>query len=262
MPELPEVELMTQDLRSWTHNQHITLQSLDSKFLSQRVASQLKGWAGTAYRRGKYTVLPIEEKVLVLHYCMTGKVVRRESPKYTRLQISVSNSTASDIYFIDTRRLGRCWVLSSESLNDFWVARRLGPEIYPESQSGAWWEKQFKGIRSPIKPALLRQDRVAGLGNICASEICFRAKVHPNYPTSNLGQEEWNALSCSTSDYLNSLIKEEGDKEIQYVTQGGDLPRSFLVYGREDQACSRCRHPIKRIKISGRATFFCSFCTP
>lgn len=262
MPELPEVELMTQDLRSWTHNQHITLQSLDSKFISQRAASQLKGLAGTAYRRGKYTVLPIEEKVLVLHYCMTGKVVRRESPKYTRLQIKVSNSTACDVSFIDTRRLGRCWVLSLEALDGFWNDRGLGPEIYPENHSGSWWKAQFKGIRSPIKSALLRQDRVAGLGNICASEICFRAKVHPNHPTSKLVQEEWNALSSSTSDYLNSLIKEEGGKEIQYVTQGGDLPRSFLVYGREAQACSRCQHPIKRIKISGRTTFFCAFCTP
>ena len=260
MPELPEVEVMTQNLRRWTEHQHITLHLLDSKILKSLGSTVVSGQAGAAFRRGKYTILPVGPFRLVFHYRMTGKLVLGEQRPHSRAQIAVN--AHKDIWFVDVRRFGGIWIFSEEELKAFWLEKGLGPEVYPLQRDGLWWRDQFLRIKAPIKNALLRQNCVAGLGNICASEICFRAKVAPTRPTHQLNGAEWSAISNAAADYLTAIIAEESGREIQYVTQGGQLPKAFLVYGRAGEPCCRCQHGIVRIVQAGRATFYCEQCTP
>ena len=191
MPELPEVEVMTQNLRRWTENQHITLHLLDSKILKSDGTDTVSGLAGVTYRRGKYTILPVGKMRVLFHYRMTGKLVLGAQRKHSRALIMVNG--VDSIWFVDVRRFGGIWFIPDTELNAFWTNKGIGPEIYPNNHDGEWWKNRFRGIKAPIKNALLRQGCVAGLGNICASEICYRAQVAPSQPTNQLTDAEWTA---------------------------------------------------------------------
>ena len=260
MPELPEVEMMTRHLRRWTEDQHITLRLLDSTILKSQSSGDITGVAEKAYRRGKYTLLPIGDSVVVFHYRMTGKLVCGLERAHSRVQLIRAHSES--IWFVDTRRLGELWLIPKAQLDAFWCTKKLGPEIYPKTPDGTWWKDRFVGLKAPIKNALLRQDRVAGIGNICASEICFRARIHPKTSVVELSDSAWSELAKATQSYLDAIIEEEEGAELQYVSEGGRLPNAFWVYGREGQSCRRCEQPICRIVQAGRATYYCEFCTP
>ena len=260
MPELPEVEVMTQNLRRWTENQHITLHLLDSKILKSDGTDTVSGLAGVTYRRGKYTILPVGKMRVLFHYRMTGKLVLGTQRKHSRALIMVNG--VDSIWFVDVRRCGGIWFIPDTELNAFWTNKGIGPEIYPNNHDGEWWKNRFRGIKAPIKNALLRQGCVAGLGNICASEICYRAQVAPSQPTNQLTDAEWTAISAATSAYLSEIIAEESGREIHYVTQGGTRPSAFWVYGCAGEPCRRCGQLIRRFVQAGRATFYCDHCTP
>ena len=113
-------------------------------------------------------------------------------------------------------------------------------------------------VKSPIKVALMRQDRVAGLGNIAASEVLFRSSIHPAQPAHELSKDQWDRIAVAVHAFINHTLDQESSDEIQYVNQGGE--GSFAVYGHAGSPCPRCQVPIERLIQSGRSTFFCSRC--
>ena len=139
------------------------------------------------------------------------------------------------------------------------VIRRVGvgPEPWPEYRSGAWWKERLNGLRGPIKPGLMRQDRVAGLGNIAGSESCYWAGLDPRRLVSSLTNEEWDSLAMGVRRYIETTLDAESDRELVYVTQGGDNP--FQVYGQRT-GCPRCEQAVDIIRQSGRTTWFCKGC--
>ena len=261
MPELPEVEIMTRNVRQWCAGRRIA----QATVLDPRLGIDLSGLTGktigAAWRRGKYLCLPVGEEVIILHFRMTGKaVVEADGPrKHARLRLQTD--AGPPIAMVDTRRLGCAWRLPAGEVAAFFDAVPLGPEPWPEARPGSWWRARLDGLRGAIKGGLMRQDRVAGLGNIAASEICFRARIDPRSPTPTLSGQDWAAIAAAVPVFVEHVLAEEAGPEIAYINEGRDTPNPFLVYARAGQPCARCAGGhIQRFVQAGRATFWCQRC--
>ena len=104
------------------------------------------------------------------------------------------------------------------------------------------------------------QARVAGLGNIAGSEVCFRAGLDPRTPADRLRGHHWQAIGAATRGWIEHTLAAEQGGEIAYVAEARGAPSPFLVYGREGQACPRCGQGLRRIVQARRSTFFCGGC--
>jgi formamidopyrimidine-DNA glycosylase len=257
MPELPEVEIMTENLRGWIAGRRLrAFELVDATLLLAGDPEDLRGRRVGAVRRvAKYTVVELGDRALVLHYRMTGKTVPEPAEGRVRARLVFSGRT---IAFQDSRRLGEAWILAESEVAPFFESKGIGPEPWPAPRPAAWWRDRFRGLRGPIKPALLRQDRVSGLGNIAASEILWRARVHPTRAVDKLTTRAWSAIARETPVFLQETIDTERAPVLTLVEEGGDNP--FDVYDREGEPCPRCRRKIQRIVQAARSTYFCPRC--
>ena len=207
-------------------------------------------------RRAKWLVLDLGAWCWTLHLRMTGRLTRSDGPG---IRAVLQPSDGPPVYFEDRRCLGELHGLPRDRLAGWLEARALGDEPWPDARPAAWWQARLGSLRSPVKVALMRQDRVAGLGNIAASEILWRARVDPALPARDVSPQAWDTIGRETVAHLDHLLAVE-DADITYVTQGGDNP--FQVYGREGEPCPRCGDRIGRQVQSGRSTFACGSCQP
>ncbi len=139
--------------------------------------------------------------------------------------------------------------------------QELGPEPFGLSLTD--FKKMLAKKKTKIKPLLLDQKFIAGIGNIYASEILFRSKIDPQRPVHDLSPLEQTVLYKEMLKVLQSAIKHGGSSVDDYVRvsgKNGDYARFHQVYGRNGKPCLVCRTPIKRIAQGGRGTFFCSKC--
>lgn len=265
MPELCEVQIMTENIGEWSVGK--TLKNLDlvDKKLSGKIENPALANGQTvqkAWRRAKYTVLTLDTHSLVLHYRMTGKVVLEdEGRRFIRLRLIFEDDTR--IVFSDPRRFGEAELIKNEALTSYFQAKNLGDEPWEEgasARSGSWWQSRLGVLNNPIKPAMLRQDKVVGLGNILAAEICFRAKLDPAMKASTVSLEQWERVAISAQSCIEEILHEERSEEIGYVNQGNELPSSFKVYGRNGDPCSACGTKIESFTQQSRTTYWCPSC--
>ncbi len=259
MPELPEVEIMARNLDRWLSGHTIeTVEVLDEKMdeagLLTLIGTQVQG----ARRRAKYAVVDfVGGTSLVLHYRMTGKTVL-DSQGIRRARVRFRTSRGIVVAFEDQRRFGELWVLPTDKLGEFFGAKRIGPEPWPLPRHGAWWSEQLRALRGPIKSALMRQDRVSGIGNIIASEALYLARVDPRSLVPSLCSDDWERIAKGVRQVIDRTLSKESGDEIAYVNQGGE--GTFLVYGHSGEPCPRCGEAIERIVQAGRSTFYCLVC--
>ncbi len=254
---------MTRNARRWTAGRAIAwLEICDPRLLRaghELAEVSLPAAVTGAFRRGKHLVVTSDRVDIAFHFRMTGKLVAGEGEGRIRARLHLDDG--SSIAFKDSRRLGELRVFESGGGRTWLDGLGLGPEPYPECHDGGWWRDRFAGVRSPIKPALLQQHRVAGLGNIVASEVCWQAKIDPRNATAQLCAAQWERLARAVPAVLTSIIDAETSDEITYLGEGrGDPTGVFAVYGRADEPCNRCGSPIVAIRQSGRSTFFCDRC--
>lgn len=254
---------MARHLSAWTSGDRlVSVEVYDERMPRQSglPLSVIEGQTlGAAYRRAKYAVLPGEEHALILHFRMTGKVVRTAGAREPRATFRFA--AGAPVHFVDTRRFGTIDAVSLASIDEYFAARRIAAEPWPERRDGTWWSEQLAGLTGPIKPGLMKQERVAGLGNILASEILWSARILPTTPVPALTDAQWASLAVSAHEVIErTLALEQGD-EIAYVNEGGDPEGSgFAVYGREGEPARCCGGPVVRIVQSGRSTFYCPSC--
>ncbi len=270
MPELPEVEIMCRNLCRWAAGAVVQAAELvDERLLCGAEPAALSGLVGArvgpAARRGKYALLPLDtgsgRRWLVLHFRMTGKVVRDDGHRRrVRLRLSVARDGAAPtvLVFDDARCLGQCWLVDDDELDAFFGERGLGPEPWPAPRDGAWWAARLAGARGAIKPVLLQQHRVAGLGNIAASEVLFGARIDPRCPVPALPPGAFARLAAAVPAFIDHVLATESGDEIHFVSHGG--PNPFAVYGRAGAPCPACGGTIARAVQAGRATFWCPAC--
>lgn len=264
MPELPEVEIMCRNLQRWAAGRWVrALEVRDPRVLrgAPEAWTHLEGARiDDVQRRAKWMLIGTDRGVVCVHFRMTGKVVRTEVTRAsTRVSLVLDNGER--VSFVDPRCLGEWHWHPDATLATVAAGLDLGPEPFPTPRSGAWWAERFRGVRGPIKPALLDGRRVAGLGNILASELCYRAHVHPATPVPALSTEAWDAIAASVVPLIDEVLHAESGDEIAFLHgEGRDAPNPFQVYGRAGEACRVCAHVIERCKQAGRATFLCPGC--
>ncbi len=274
MPELPEVEIARRSLERWLVGRPIARASATpgkplrgltpaevSRALSGRTVRRVE-------RRGKHLLWDLGAgQGAHLHLGMTGKLVRREgkepAPPYARVSLDLSDG--SRVHLVDPRRFGRFELGPLDALRASPTLRELGPDAWDEAPTAELLRERLAGSRREIKVSLLDQRRIAGLGNIQASESLFRARLSPFARADELSPADWRRLAKGIHDALSYALGAEGkgarDRDIRYVEEPG-APNPFLVYGRAGEPCPRCGGPIRQEVQRQRSTYLCPVCQP
>jgi formamidopyrimidine-DNA glycosylase len=270
MPELPEVETIRRQLAPYLEGRMLErLDILDARWCEPAEPGSLEHAVRgrrieRVSRRGKYLLLDLEDDIHVaMHLRMTGTLLlaREDDQPYVRARFVLEGGKR--LLFRDVRRFGTGVVLLGAEARDAYFDARLGPEpLDPDFTTDAL-RALARGRRAPVKGFLLNQERIAGIGNIYADEALFRARIHPLRPVGLLRRPQIAALRDAVVDALRAGIDAKGASIDDFRhTDGaeGSFQDEFLVYGREGEPCPRCGRPIKKLRLGGRGTYFCSWC--
>jgi formamidopyrimidine-DNA glycosylase len=274
MPELPEVETMVRGLRPVLVGKVLReVHVLDSFLLEGCTAAEFEGRTrGTKVervgRRGKWVVFTLGQSrgLIVIQPRMTGGfwLVPPERPDHVRLTLHPTGSRKT-VWFCDNRRLGKiAWYPSAEDAERAFT-RSHGPDALEITREDL--AARLARTARAIKPTLMDQKVLAGIGNIYADEILFRARIHPSRLSTSLSGDDIGQIHKAIGEVLPEAIAAEGSSfDAGYRTvlglEGGFLA-SNAVYGRGGQPCPSCGQPIERAKIAGllgRSTHFCGHC--
>lgn len=267
MPELPEVETIVRDLRPRVLGRRFVnaefywprlVQNLPQDEFRRRIEGaeivQLE-------RRGKYLIFHINGHRLVMHLMMSGSLclqpVNADLKKYLSANFYLDDG--SRLAFSDPRKLGRVWLVESESE----VIYGMGPEPLSDEFMPEYLSRKLKGRKAPIKPLLLDQNLVAGLGNIYVDESLYAARIRPDRIAGELTHDEVRRLWNGVRKALSAGVQNRGTTFKDYrdgFGNPGDNQNALKVFRREGAPCPSCRDPILRIVLRGRSTFFCPSC--
>jgi len=273
VPELPEAETITREVSGdlldrrvtavrVTHDDILMNCADESAFARDVVGRRVTG----VERRGKYPLLWLDgDRVLEIQLRMTGRLLVRDEPpdpaRFSHVALEMDLDDGRTLYYDDQRRLGGFRLLSRAE----WSEREatLGPEPVDPDFGPEVLGEILAGRRAAVKNLLMDQRRLAGVGNIYASESLFRAGIDPRRPAGSLESEETERLTRALRRVLEAAIRHFGTSFRDYVGadgRPGDFQHHVRVYGREDEPCMECDAPILRITQSGRSTFFCPGC--
>jgi len=268
MPEMPEVETIRRELRSYILGR--TFQEVmflwpgtASGMSSQDMAARLVGRRIMEIcRRGKYLIISLDDAHrLLIHLRMTGQLRVYTAPtppeKHTRVLLKLDDGT--EVHFWDQRKFGRFYLVRDENE----IVGTLGPEPLSHTWQVDDFIQALRGRRASIKSLLLNQHVVAGLGNIYADEALFFAGIHPRRPGGSLTEEEVAALYEAIRYVLREALKAQGSTFSTYrrpQQETGSYQSRHHVFRRTGKPCMVCGTPIERIKIAGRSTHFCPRC--
>ncbi|MFH1622741.1 MAG: bifunctional DNA-formamidopyrimidine glycosylase/DNA-(apurinic or apyrimidinic site) lyase [Candidatus Omnitrophota bacterium] len=264
MPELPEVETIKRQLQKSIFGKKIinVIVNKPNVIKEPSLASFKRDIKGARIkqiiRKAKVLILELSNgKSLVVHLRMTGQLVYPGSGKQSRISFMLSNKKILD--YNDRRLLGELRLINN--WRNLGFIKTLGPEPYDLT------EREFSQMLSKkttkIKPLLMDQAFISGVGNIYAAEALFKAKINPLRPASSLSQKERIKLFSTIKKILDDAIKHKGSSVDQYVTasgQKGSYAKYHRVYDRQGKPCFVCKYPIKRIALGGRGTYFCGRC--
>lgn len=211
-------------------------------------------------RRGKFLIAPLDEGLeLVMHLGMTGAFRFDFSDPYVRARAWLSDGR--ELAFRDPRRFGRMAVVDAGDYSLLPTLRMLGPEPLSSEFDPAVFAEVLRRTSAPIKPVLLSQRAVAGVGNIYADEALWLARINPL--SRRVGPKRAAALHASIRGVLTAAIEREGTtfRDFQMVDgRSGSNAGSLIAYGREGQPCPRCGTPLRKIVLGGRGTTYCPHC--
>jgi formamidopyrimidine-DNA glycosylase len=272
VPELPEVETVRRML-----DRHVRGRVIDSVRLSgaslrgaipRGLPDRVRGRAITGTRRhGKYLLLDLEGGVTLLsHLGMSGRWLFHRAPPLERMphvHVRLGFRDGTSLWFQDPRRFGMLRAIPSASAFEDPALAILGPDPIATPPTAESLSGLARGMRVNVKNFLLDQRRLAGIGNIYASEILYRAAVDPRRRSGALGREEWSAIAAEIPAVLREAIAGMGTTFSAYRTlwnEPGTYGERLFVYDRADEPCRRCGTPIRRIVQGQRSTFYCPVC--
>jgi len=260
MPELPEVETVVRSIAPHIRNRKIERAEFSSHRVTRggfaRTANALAGRTIQDVRRhGKQIWIALDHGFLYVHLGMTGKLLWNAEPtKYTRAVLVLENGT---LVYDDVRQFGRVEYFKKvpESLG------RVGPDAMQLDFEDFYSRLQRRA--GLIKPLLLNQNFLGGVGNIYADELLFAARVHPRTPAARLSKERARKVHRELLEVLRLAIEHRGSSISDYVDGAGNrgaFQQMHNVYGKEGQPCPRCGTPIRRIVLGQRGTHYCPRC--
>ena len=271
MPELPEVETIRRTLQNGADEQpsllgmrivqaylnwERTLAVPQATEFYTRIAGQIIQEIG---RRGKYLVFRLNPDYLLVHLRMSGdlRLERQNQPEQPHDRLALDFDSGWRLAFNDPRKFGRAWLVEDPQI----VLSSLGPEPLGDEFTAAWLEDELQRRHRQLKPLLLDQSFIAGLGNIYTDEALHRARLHPLIPADQVTAEEAGRLWESIRVVLLEGIQRQG-ASIDWVYRGGDFQNYFRVYQRTGQPCPVCGTPIERLVVGQRGTHICPDCQP
>lgn len=263
MPELPEVETIARTLHSELVGQAILEADLHwARSLAfpspKKFREQIKGQHILEIsRRAKFLNFRLSKFNLLVHLRMSGDLLIKESAsaleKHDRLRLYLSN--AKVLVFSDTRKFGRVWLTDNpESL-----IGDLGPEPLSDEFTPQWLYHNLHCRHRQLKPLLLDQTFLAGLGNIYTDEALHIARLHPLTASDSVKQKQAERLCKAIRTVLAEGIRRNG-ASIDWVYRGGEFQNYFRVYAREGKPCPACGTRIQRLVIGQRGTHICPKC--
>jgi formamidopyrimidine-DNA glycosylase len=270
MPELPEVEVIRRDLAPRILGRRIESAKITEARLTRRrgsprgVEASLDGRIVTGLRRrGKFFLFDLGTESLVVRLGMTGQLLWWEEAEAFRpdrhTHAHLVFAGGGILSYRDIRKFGEMFILSAAS-----VGTVLGLGVEPLS-AGFTAEilRAICAVRTRIKPLLLNQAKIAGIGNIYADEALFRAGIRPTRRASSLGMAEIRSLRQAIRTVLRAGIRHRGSSIANYRDACG-RPGGFAVlhrvYQRHGKPCLACGKPIRRIALAQRSTHFCPSC--
>lgn len=274
MPELPEVETTRRHIAPVLEGARIVDVVLGRDRMARRnvrpsdVVDRLVGRTVLQVgRRGKFLLIDVEgDLTWVIHLGMSGRmrIVETPDPLEKHAHLVVRTDRGDEVRLIDPRTFGFVAVFTPEELAADTVSG-LGSDALDELPAPRAFGAMLKGRTAPIKSLLLDQRLVAGLGNIYADEVLFRAGVRPSRPGGKLKASELALLIEAIPEVLADGVAMGGTSldDLAYLLpdgQAGEYLDRLRVYGRTDQPCLVCATPIERVVISARSSHFCPSC--
>lgn len=271
MPELPEVETVRRTLEAGLLGRRIasvtrvawprTIAAPAVDVFQERVHDRL---VTSLERRGKYIVIRLDhDESLVVHLRMTGRLTlgaaTDEADAHTHVVFQLVDG--GQLFFNDTRKFGRIWLLSNADLEALFA--HLGPEPLEEAFTRATFHFLLRHRKGRLKPLLLDQSLVAGLGNIYVDEALWTARLHPLRTVLSLTDDDVDRLYDAIRSVLTEAVHRRGTSFSDYRDAWGETGsnQDFLhVYSRIGVPCTRCGTPIEKTVVAQRGTHFCPHC--
>ena len=273
MPELPEVETVRKGLERlvvgktidavtvlWPRIIELPEVPLFQAFLR---GQEIIG----VQRRGKFLILKLTDFDLVSHLRMEGKYEYFPSAqtaiqdKHTHVIFQMQDG--SQLQYRDVRKFGRMALVPKNQSSKYKGIQQLGPEPLSHDFDKIAFQEALKKKTMAIKPLLLNQKIVVGLGNIYVDESLWLASIHPERLASSLTERETSLLYESIIAVLGQAVEAGGTTIRTYANalgEAGTFQVSLQVYGQTGQPCARCQTPIQKIKVAQRGTHFCPTC--
>lgn len=270
MPELPEVETILRQLAAgseaapplagqvfsgvkllWARS---LAEPADPGALSEELIGQT---ILRLERRGKYLHFRLTRASLLIHLRMSGDLrVEAQSALLKPHDRAVFNFESGwRLAFNDARKFGRVWYTRDAGR----LLADLGPEPFDPGLTAERFQRMLSARRRLLKPLLLDQTFIAGLGNIYTDEALNLARLHPLIPSDQIRLDQARALLQAVRDVLEDGIRSNG-ASIDWVYRGGDFQNHFRVYQRTGQPCPACGAAVERIIVGQRGTHFCPSC--
>jgi len=265
MPELPEVQTVLDGVTEYLKDKEIRGLDCfypgtvvkDPELAKNPFPARLNGHE----RRGKYMILHLSgETSLIIHLRMTGKLVQGEAMpgKSPHERACFLLSGGKKLHFIDIRTFGKIVLCKTANLGKFMPD--LGIEPLSAGFTGANLARLFARRKTPVKNILMDQSKIAGLGNIYATEILYRSGIHPETPAGEISLPRLSKLAAETKAVLKQAIAMNGTSisDFRRVDDKSGGFQNFLQIYQKD-TCPK-GHEVKKIKQGGRGTFFCPVC--
>ncbi len=274
MPELPEVEVICRGIRpfllgrtviaihsSGKRLRHpVPLESMQREMVNQMIT--------TVERRAKFLQISLQTgEMLVIHLGMTGNlgIFPPTAPHAKHDHILWSLDNATELRYNDIRRFGSIRLLSHNEVRDReeTIFKTTGPEPFSDEFSSEYLQRLAKGKSIAVKLFIMTNQIVAGIGNIYANESLFAAGIKPTRKAQTLTRKEWDRLVTDIRRVLHQAIECGGSTISDFLNasqERGYFQINFKVYGREGETCTQCSSTIEKLKIGGRASYYCPNC--
>lgn len=273
MPELPEVETVCRALSKVIKNSRIKKIEFYRKDLRWQVKNNLEISLKNnifidPYRRGKYILIPTNtDKIFLIHLGMSGQIRIKKKDivqKHDHMRLIVENNNKHFIItYNDSRRFGYIDLFKKKELREHFLLSKIGVEPLGRELTIEYLQNNFKKRVINIKNALIDQKIIAGIGNIYASEILYKAKINPLRKVNSLSQNDLNSIITYTKIILKKSIDVGGTTIRDHMQPDGSLgyfKQKLQVYGKTNEKCKTCNSFIVKEVISNRSTFICRHC--
>lgn len=272
MPELPEVEtiknIVEQKMRG-AFIQNVTVrQRMFRQVIPSDFEKRIEGATIVSLRRiAKYMLIDLDNgQTIIWHFGMSGKIkIEKETPRnYDKHDHIIFKTDKGFLIYNDVRRFGLLTVCSADKVYQCSLLKDLGLDPWDENLTSSYLIAKLKNKKCAIKIALLDQSIICGIGNIYASEILYKARIHPSRKSDEITLEECTLLIKYTREILEKAIAAGGSTIHDYKHPDGDIgyfQNQHCVYNKTGQRCPDCccdgKSSIQKIVLGGRSTFYC-----